>query len=93
MITLLIISFIILLLTLLVSAYLYGVDKSRTLAGTIPVISLMLLIMGVIIIDFTEEQSYREGYKDGQIQAIIGNQHFQRQVQPDSTVIWVRIHN
>jgi hypothetical protein len=58
----------------------------------ISLLVLIILIMSLtllVVIDIQSDKQYEEGFKNGQIQAIIGNHHFVRETQPDSTIIWV----
>lgn len=48
----------------------------------------MILMIAVLV--FTDT-TYRDGYKQGQIDAYTGNWKYRLAVQPDSTKIWEKI--
>jgi phosphate/sulfate permease len=82
---------LVLMIATLMASYAMGEDDVAQGKGMLYLIIVILVttgLLGTII-----ELSHEKGYKDGQVQAIIGNQEYTRQTQPDSTVIWVRINN
>lgn len=55
---------------------------------------LLTVIFGTVLmlmVDSSSQESYKQGYKEGQVQAIIGNHHFHREIQPDSSVVWMEL--
>lgn len=90
MTTLLIILLVFLFSIAIITAFIG--DGERIEAGAISVITCIIVLVSYLLIDEVKVNSYKEGFKDGQIQAIIGNQHFRREIQPDSTVIWVQFN-
>lgn len=60
----------------------------------LPLTSILIVIFATVLmlmVNLSSQESYKDGYKEGQIQAIIGNQHFHRETQPDSSVVWVEL--
>lgn len=69
-------------------------EGSIELDSGLLLVILLTVIFGTVLmlmVDSSSQESYKQGYKEGQVQAIIGNHHFHREIQPDSSLIWVEL--
>jgi ABC-type multidrug transport system permease subunit len=85
------IMLIFVLIVMMVGMFLWGATNDGEVK--VATIMLVLFLIGIIYIRgmYISDTSFEAGFREGQIEAIIGNQHYELQTQKDSTTDWVRI--
>ena len=59
--------------------------------GSSLVLALLLFIMLFFAVDYTQQKSSTEGYKQGQVDALTGKINYKLTTAPDSTKTWQEV--